>query len=123
MAETHYVRTTEPLLLHTEGVAQYHHLLPAGAALYKDMSFPEGHTRYIAYINVKGAFDCEQVSSAKANLVEPLWAYTIKADEVKALMDAVPVTRDELVRILKARNVTREQLEQVLREWEEGRGD
>lgn len=119
MAGTHYLKTTEPLLLNTEGEAKYYHLLPAGTALYKDATFPEGHTRYIAYINIKGAFGSESIDSPKTNLVEPIWAYTIKPEEVKTLMADTPISKDDLVKILKARNITREELVQILREWEE----
>jgi hypothetical protein len=119
MAGTHYLKTTEPLLLNTEGEPKYYHLLPAGTALYKDVTFPEGHTRYIAYINIKGAFGNEPVDSPKTNLVDPIWAYTIKPDEVKALMADAPISKADLVRILKARDINREELVQILREWEE----
>lgn len=119
MAGTHYIKTTEPLLLNTEGESKYYHLLPVGTALYKDATFPEGHVRYIAYINIKGAFGNEAIDSPKTNLVDPIWAYTIKPDEIKALMADTLISKDDLVKILKARNITREELVQILREWEE----
>lgn len=119
MAGTHYLKTTEPLLLNTDGESKNYHLLPAGTALYKDATFPEGHTRYIAYINIKGAFGSEAIDSPKTNLVDPIWAYTIKPDEIKALMADTPISKADLAEILKARNITREELVQILREWEE----
>lgn len=117
MSKTDYLRTTEPLLINAEGQAQYFHLLPVGTALYKDESFAEGHTRYRVYINIKGAFAADAVTADKANLIDPIWAYTIKKDELRPLLATSPVSKNELVAILKARKLTRADIEQLLREW------
>lgn len=119
MSNTQYLRLSEPLLLNSEGKMTYFHMLPVGTPMYKDYSAPEGHTRYIIYINIKGEFQAEPVISDKKNLVDPIWGYTVKKDEVKQLMDETPISKDDLARILKARKITREELAQILREWTE----
>jgi hypothetical protein len=119
MPKTQYLKLSEPLLLNAGGELKYFHMLPAGTPMYKDESFPEGHTRYIVYINIKGAFQAEAIESDKPSLIDPIWAYTVKKDEVQQLMADTPISKDDLVRILKARKMTREELAQIVREWRE----
>lgn len=119
MSKTTYLKLQEPLLLESEGKAQDFHVLPAGTALYIDRSFPEGFTRYIAYINIKGDFAAEKIVSDKTNLVDPIWAHPVQRDDLPFLMGNTPVTKNDLVRILKARKMTREELAQIVREWKE----
>jgi hypothetical protein len=119
MSHTEYLKLSEPLLINAEGESKYFHVLPAGTPMYKDSSFPEGHTRYIVYINVKSEFQAEKVVSDKKNLIDPIWAETVKREDVKQLMAETPISKDDLVRILKARKMTREDLAQIVREWEE----
>jgi hypothetical protein len=114
-----YLRTKEPMLLGAEGQVQDFHVLPAGAALYKFKDFPEGHTTYITYINIKGVFASERVESDKANLVDPLWALRIRPEEVRILLENTPVSKDDLVRILKARRMTWDDLAQIVSDWSE----
>ena len=117
MSKTTYLKLQEPLLLNAEGAQKDFHMLPAGTALYKDESFPEGHTRYIIYVNIKGAFNAEKLESDKPNLIDPIWAYPVQRDELSDLLAETPVSKDDLVRILKARKMTREELAQIVREW------
>jgi hypothetical protein len=119
MTKTVYLKTKEPMLLGTEGQVEDFHVLPAGAALYKFKDFPEGHTTYIAYINIKGEFASERVESDKANLIDPMWALKIRPEEVRVLLDSTPVSKDDLVRILKARKMTRDDLAQIVRDWKD----
>lgn len=119
MSSTDYLKLTEPLLLNAGGETKYFHMLPVGTALYKDYSFPEGHTRYIVYVNVKGDFQAENVVSDKKNLIDPIWGTTVKKDDLKQLMAETPISKNDLVRILKARKFTREELVQILSVWEE----
>jgi hypothetical protein len=117
MSKTTYLKLQEPLLLNAEGDLKNFHMLPAGTPLYKDESFPEGHTRYIVYINIKGDFSAEIVESNKPNLVDPIWAYPVQRSDLPGLIAETPVSKDDLVRILKARKMTREELAQIVREW------
>ena len=119
MSKTEYLKLSEPLLLNAEGETKYFHMLPAGTAMYKDYSFPEGHTRYLVYVNVKGDFQATKEVSDKKNLIDPIWGYTVKKDDIRQLIDETPISKDDLVRILKARKITREEFAQILREWEE----
>jgi hypothetical protein len=117
MKMTSYIKTKEPLLLSAGENLQYFHILPAGAALYKFETFSEGHTTYIAYINIKGDFARELVESKYS--VDPMWASTIRPEDVQVLLDKTPVSKDDLVRILKARKMTRDDLAQIVREWKD----
>jgi hypothetical protein len=117
MSKTTYYKLNEPLLLNAEGEQKDFHMLPAGTALYKDYEFPEGHTRYIVYINVKGSVDTEKIESDKVNLVDPIWGYRVRPEDLPALMASTPISKEDLVRILKARKMTREDLAQIVREW------
>lgn len=119
MSKTVYLKTSEPMLLGTDGQVQDFHMLPAGAALYKFKDFPEGHTTYVAYINIKGPFEAERVESDKANLIDPMWAMKIRPEEVAPLVANTPISKDDLVRILKARKMTRDDLAQLVRDWKD----
>lgn len=119
MGKTQYTQLNEPLLLSVVGQTKYYHLLPAGTPLYFDESFPEGYTRYKVYINIKGAFASEPIESDKVNLVAPIFAATIKKDEVQQLVADTPISKDDLVSILKARKMTRDELVQLVRDWKE----
>lgn len=117
MSKTTYLKLQEPILVNAEGELKNFHMLPAGTALYKDYSFPEGHTRYIVYLNIKGSFAAEKVESDKPNLIDPIWGYPVQRDDLAELMAGTPISKDDLVRILKARKMTREELAQIVREW------
>lgn len=119
MPNTTYFKLSEPLLLHADGEMSFFHMLPAGTPLYKDYSAPEGYTRYIAYINIKGEFSADTINSDKKNLVDPIWAYTVKKEDLTQLMKDNPISKDDLVRILKARKITREELAHIVREWKD----
>jgi hypothetical protein len=119
MSKTTYLELQEPLLLHSGGDLKNFHMLPPGTALYADRSFPEGHTRYIVYINIKADFARKQVTSDKPNFIAPIWAYPVQPSDLSTLISETPVSKDDLVRILKARKMTREELAQVVREWQD----
>ncbi|WP_295990249.1 hypothetical protein [Rugamonas sp.] len=119
MEKTTYVKTLEPLLLRSEGKSEDFHILPSGTALYKYHDFPEGHTTYIAYINIKGEFKSKTVVSDKINLVYPIWADTIQPEQLSKLIATTPISKDDLVDILKARKMTRDDLAQIVREWKD----
>ena len=122
MKKTTYLQLEEPLLLEVlEPGAQQRdfHMLPAGTALYYDYGFPEGHTRYAVYVNIKAKIAAKEVVSDKPNFIAPIWAEPVKAQDLPKLMADTPISKDDLVRILKARQVTREDLAQIVREWKE----
>jgi hypothetical protein len=117
IAHTTYFKLEQPLLIEAEGEAGNFHVLPAGTPMYKDASLPEGHTRYIVYVNVKGGPALQKVESDEAQLIDPVWGYPVRPEDVPAPVAETPVSKDELVRILKARKMTREELAQIVREW------
>ncbi|HEV7815264.1 MAG TPA: hypothetical protein VGP06_09235, partial [Janthinobacterium sp.] len=122
MKKTTYLELQEPLLLEVlEPGAQQRdfHMLPAGTALYEDYGFPEGHTRYIAYINIKAKFAAKEIVSDKPNFIAPLWAEPVKTADLPKLIADTPISKDDLVRILKARKVTRDELARIVREWQD----
>lgn len=119
MSKTIYLKTAEPMLLGTDGQVQDFHVLPAGAALYKFKDFPEGHTTYLAYINIKGPFAAERIEANEANLIDPMWAMRVRPEEVAVLLQNTPISKDDLTRILKARKVTRDDLAQLVRDWKD----
>ena len=122
MQKTSYLVLQEPLLLEVlepEAQQRDYHMLPAGTALYKDYSFPEGHTRYIVYVNVKAQVATKTVVSEKPNFTAPLWGEPVRQEDLSLLLAGTPVSKEDLVRILKARKMTREDLAQIVREWKE----
>lgn len=116
---THYIRTTEPLLLNAGGETKFFNVLPFGTPLFKHLSFSEGHTTYIVYLNIKGDFASEPLVTDKVNFVDPIWAEKIQKEDVSKLMAETPVSKDDLVRILKARKMTRDDLAQIVRDWKD----
>jgi hypothetical protein len=119
MSETKYVKTMEPLLLNAGGDTNYYNLLPVGTPLYEDKNFSEGHTRYIAYINIKGPFEKKENYSEKNNLIDPIWAYTIKSDEIKDLLKKVPISQKDLLSLIKSRGIKKDDLIQIIRDWDD----
>jgi hypothetical protein len=118
-SKTVYLKTAEPMLLGAEGQIQDFHVLPVGAALYKFKEFPEGHTTYLAYINIKGPFAAERIESKEANIIDPMWAMSVRPEEVAGLVQNTPISKEDLTRILKARQVTRADLAQLVRDWKD----
>lgn len=120
MKKTTYLVTQEPLLLEVHEPDRQQrdfHMLPAGTPMYHEYSFPEGHTTYRVYVNIKGSFASKEVVSDKPNLIDPIWAYPVSPEDLPRLIANTPVSKEELVRILKARKMTREDLAQIVREW------
>jgi hypothetical protein len=117
MSKTTYLELQEPLLLHAGGDLKNFHMLPAGTALYEEYRFPEGHTQYRVYVNIKSDFLAKQIVSDKPSFTAPIWAYPVEPKDIPKLVADTPVTKEDLVRILKARKVTREELAQIVREW------
>lgn len=122
MKKTEYLELQEPLLLHILAPGsqrQDFHMLPAGTPLYEEYSFPEGHTQYRVYINIKADFSAKQVTSDKRNFTAPIWAEPVETEDLSRLMSSTPISKEDLVRILKARKTTRDELVQLLHEWQD----
>jgi hypothetical protein len=117
MSHTKYITTAEPLLLNVKGATENFHVLPTGTPMYKDRSLPDGYTRYIVYVNFKGAFARENTAAENTELINPLSAYAMDKDDVSKLMADAPVAKDDLVRMLKAHAVTRAELAEIVGDW------
>lgn len=78
---TRYVVTEEPLQLYANLDSDGSHLLPPGTPRYHDHAFAEGHSRYIVYVNFKGAFKAREVVSKHTRLIDPIWAFQMDAFE------------------------------------------
>lgn len=79
-----YFQLQEPLQLEVlEPGARPHdlHLLPVGTPLYFDHAFPEGHTRYIVYVNIKAKLAAKKIISDERNLIAPIWAEPVTAGD------------------------------------------
>lgn len=116
MSGTKYAKTLEPMLLAAEGEAKDFYMLPPGTPVYKLRSYAEGHTTYMVYLNVKGSFANQPIESEHDNLIDPIWATPVEADDIPKLVGDTALTRDDLVRILKARAVTKDDLAYIVRE-------
>jgi hypothetical protein len=119
MDNVKYIKTAEPLLFNTGKYPTYFYLLPAGTSMYKFLSFSEGHTTYIIYVDIKDDFAYENMDSDKPDLIDPIWTYTIENDEVSEMIAKAPISKDDLLRILRARKISRDELAQIVREWKD----
>lgn len=109
-------KLSEPLLFATQDGSQ-HYLLPAGATLFFQKGYDEGHAIYTMEVVFKGKFEAERITDLQQ--AEPLWVYTIEDKDLKKLVQNYPISKDDLVRILKARKMTRDDLADIVRNWKD----
>jgi hypothetical protein len=105
----------EPLLIQGKTENSYS-LLPTGTVLYFDKDWPEGHTTYYVYFNVKSEFKSTPVNS---KITSPIWLRNIESDELAKLVSDYPISREELTAILKAKRATKQDIVQILRDWQD----
>lgn len=109
-------KLSEPLLfLSSDG--SHHHLLPAGATLFFQKGYDEGHAIYAMEVVFKGKFEAERITDLQQ--AEPLWVDTIYDTDLQELVKNYPISKDDLVRILKARKMTRDDLADIVRNWKD----
>lgn len=109
-------KLSEPLLFLSPDGSQ-HHLLPAGATLFFQKGYDEGHAIYAMEVVFKGKFEAERITDLQQ--AEPLWVDTIYDTDLKELVKNYPISKDDLVRILKARKMTRDDLADIVRDWKD----
>jgi hypothetical protein len=114
MTKVHTLK--QPLILSSNAPGKVLHLLPVGATLYLDKSFPEGFTRYKIYVNV------DRMPLALRELVDPseIDPLEARAFDKQALAQALreyPLTRDELAAILQSPQLTKQDVQEVLAEY------
>lgn len=108
----------EPMIFESESAEDKSYLIPSGTTLYFDKAFPEGHVRYIIYINYKGKA-LELQESDKPGFIAPSWIHQIDKDELTQLMNKYPLSKDDLKRILKSNSFTRAELIEIINSYQE----
>ncbi|MFP0197910.1 hypothetical protein ACKJSM_22400 [Pseudomonas sp. PHC1] len=112
------VKTTEPLLIEGQGGDDNYYVLPMGTTLYHDKSFPEGHDRYVVYLNHKGAIAHEEVPMKPeygGSFIDPLWLANIDADTLKDIFKRFPLSKKDISAALKANEITKDDLADIIR--------
>lgn len=112
------IKTKEPMLIEGQGGDNNYYVLPMGATLYYDKSFPEGHDRYIVYLNHKGSIAHEEVSMESeygGSFVDPLWVANIDADTLKEIFKRFPLSKKDVSAALKANEITKDDLADIIR--------
>src|SRR5690606_24726964 len=82
------IKTKEPLLIEGPNGDENYYVLPLGTTLYHDKSFPEGHDRYVVYLNHKGARAHDEVPMKPeygGSFIDPLWISNIDVDTLKEI--------------------------------------
>ncbi|MGZ8293761.1 MAG: hypothetical protein ACXWVG_12010 [Telluria sp.] len=101
-----------PLLIASNSATTNLHLLPAGTSLYFDESYPEGFTRYKAYINI----DRMPLSLSKlvdSSEIDPIEARALDKSELAMALRDCPLTRQELEAILHSKQLSIEEIQEV----------
>jgi len=107
-----------PMMFESDTPEDKYYLLPAGTTLYFDKAFPEGHARYITYLNYKGpALDLQE--SDREGFIAPSWIHQIGKEELENLMNKYPLSKDDLKRILKSNSFTRAELIEIINSYQE----
>ncbi|WP_248740710.1 hypothetical protein [Pseudomonas sp. MWU12-2029] len=112
------VKTKEPLLVEGQGGDDNYYVLPMGTTLYHDKSFPEGHDRYVVYLNHKGAIAHEEVPMKPeygGSFIDPLWLANIDADTLKDIFKRFPLSKKDISAALKANEITKDDLADIIR--------
>ncbi|TEA59377.1 hypothetical protein EIY71_23445 [Pseudomonas sp. CH235] len=112
------VKTKEPLLIEGQGGDDNYYVLPMGTTLYHDKSFPEGHDRYVVYLNHKGAIAHEEVPMKPeygGSFIDPLWLAKIDADTLKDIFKRFPLSKKDISAALKANEITKDDLADIIR--------
>ncbi|NKF29548.1 MULTISPECIES: hypothetical protein [unclassified Pseudomonas] len=112
------VKTKEPLLIEGQDGDDNYYVLPMGTTLYHDKSFPEGHDRYVVYLNHKGAIAHEEVPMKPeygGSFIDPLWLANIDADTLKDIFKRFPLSKKDISAALKANEITKDDLADIIR--------
>ncbi|WP_085633344.1 hypothetical protein [Pseudomonas sp. R16(2017)] len=116
--ELERVKTTEPLLIEGQSGDDNYYVLPIGTTLYHDKSFPEGHDRYVVYLNHKGSIAHEEVPMKPeygGSFIDPLWLQNIDADTLKDIFKRFPLSKKDISAALKTNEITKDDLADIIR--------
>lgn len=112
------IKTKEPLLIEGPNGDENYYVLPLGTTLYHDKSFPEGHDRYVVYLNHKGAIAHEEVPMKPeygGSFIDPLWMSNVDADTLKEIFKRFPLSKKEVAAAIKANGITKDDLADIIR--------
>ena len=116
--DTKMIKTKEPLLIEGPNGDENYYVLPLGTTLYHDKSFPEGHDRYVVYLNHKGAIAHEEVPMKPeygGSFIDPLWMSNIDADTLKEIFNRFPLSKEDVAAAIKSNGFTRDNLADIIR--------
>ncbi|WP_231997060.1 hypothetical protein [Pseudomonas arsenicoxydans] len=116
--DTKMIKTKEPMLIEGPNGDENYYVLPLGTTLYHDKSFPEGHDRYVVYLNHKGAIAHEEVPMKPeygGSFIDPLWMSNIDADTLKEIFKRFPLSKDDVAAAIKSNGFTRDDLADIIR--------
>lgn len=112
------IKTKEPLLIEGPNGDENYYVLPLGTTLYHDKSFPEGHDRYVVYLNHKGAIAHDEVPMKPeygGSFIDPLWVSNIDVDTLKEIFKRFPLSKEDVVSAIKSNEITRDDLADIIR--------
>ena len=112
------IKTKEPLLIEGPNGDENYYVLPLGTTLYHDKSFPEGHDRYVVYLNHKGAIAHDEVPMKPeygGSYIDPLWISNIDVDTLKEIFKRFPLSKEDVVAAIKSNEITRDDLADIIR--------
>lgn len=105
-----------PLLLLSNEMNDYLHMLPRGTTLYYDKSFPEGFSRYKVYINVD-RMPLPLKELADPTTIAPLDAYALDAADLQRALRDYPLSKRDLEAILRSKSLSREDIKEVFNNY------
>ncbi|WP_316249761.1 hypothetical protein [Pseudomonas sp. N40(2020)] len=111
-------KTKEPLMIEGPNGDENYYVLPLGTTLYHDKSFPEGHDRYVVYLNHKGAIAHEDVPMKPeygGSFIDPLWLANVDADNLKDIFKRFPLSKKDIAAAIKANEITKDDLADIIR--------
>lgn len=112
------IKTKEPLLIEGPNGDDNFYVLPLGTTLYHDKSFPEGHDRYVVYLNHKGVIAHEEVPMKPeygGSFIDPLWLAKVDADTLKEIFKRFPLSKKDIAAAIKANELTKDDLADIIR--------
>lgn len=112
------IKTKEPLLIEGPNGDDNFYVLPPGTTLYHDKSFPEGHDRYVVYLNHKGAIAHEEVPMKPeygGSFIDPLWLANVDADTLKEVFKRFPLSKKDIAAAIQANELTKDDLADIIR--------
>jgi hypothetical protein len=112
------IKTKEPLIIEGPNGDENYYVLPLGTTLYHDKSFPEGHDRYVVYLNHKGAIAHEEVPMKPeygGSFIDPLWMSNIDADTLKEIFNRFPLSKKDVAAVIKANGITKDDMADIIR--------